>query len=357
MQDLPRKIIHIDADCFYAAIEMRDDASLRDRPIAVGGAGGRGVITTCNYAARAFGVHSAMPSVTALRLCPDLIIVKTRFDAYRQASAAMREIFYDYSDLVEPLSLDEAFIDVSAAPHCQASATLMAAEIRQRIEQSIGITVSAGVAPNKFLAKVASDWNKPNGQFVIVPDQVDAFVARLPVARIFGVGKVTAARLERLGVHICTDLQRFSVFELTRHFGSFGQRLHQLSRGIDYRPVKSSRWRKSLSVENTFAANLVSLAACQQQLPALIAELQRRLGGLGNEYQMNRLFIKIKFDDFSQTTVEQGAPAVSGQLAHVLCEQGFMRANRPVRLLGVGVRFAPDPRLRSPDQLQLFDQV
>lgn len=353
MPDSPRKIIHIDADCFYAAIEMRDDPTLRGHPLAVGGASDRrGVLTTCNYEARAFGVRSAMPSATALRLCPSLRIVKTRFPAYREAASAMRDIFRDYSELVEPLSLDEAFIDVSASPHCQASATLMAEEIRQRVAETVGITVSAGVAPNKFLAKVASDWNKPDGIVVIVPTAVDAFVAQLPVARVFGVGRVTAARLQGLGVTHCGDLQAFTLIELVQQFGSFGQRLYQLCRGIDQRPVKPSRRRKSLSVESTFSSNLRSLRECHQQLPTLIAELQRRLAGVPSDYRIKHLLVKVKFADFTQTTAETVAQEVDAERLAVLCEVGYKRACKPVRLLGVGVRFM-DP-VSDAEQLDMF---
>ncbi len=353
MPESPRKIIHIDADCFYAAIEMRDDPSLRGVPLAVGGASDkRGVITTCNYEARACGVRSAMPSATALRLCPELRIVKTRFPAYREAAAAMRDIFRDYSELVEPLSLDEAFIDVTASPHCRASATLMAEEIRQRVAESIGITVSAGVAPNKFLAKVASDWDKPDGMTVILPREVKAFVAMLPVEKVFGVGRVTAARLHGMGVNCCGELQVFSQFEMVEKFGSFGQRLYQLCRGIDQRPVKPGRRRKSLSVENTFSANLQSLAECRQQLPALIEELHRRLAGLPPEYPINRAVVKVKFADFTQTTAEAAAERADLEQLLALCGHAYKRFAKPVRLLGVGVRFV-DAKGDS-EQLDMF---
>jgi DNA polymerase-4 len=357
MPDSPRKIIHIDADCFYAAIEMRDDPSLRSVPLAVGGTSDkRGVITTCNYQARAFGVRSAMPSATARRLCPQLRIVKTRFGAYREAAVAMRDIFRDYSDLVEPLSLDEAFIDVTDSLHCRASATLMAEEIRQRVAGSIGITVSAGVAPNKFLAKVASDWNKPDGITVIVPEAVESFIARLPVEKVFGVGRVTAARLHRMGASCCGDLQAFTQFELVEQFGSFGQRLYQLCRGVDQRPVKPSRRRKSLSVENTFGSNLHSLAECQRQLPALIEELHRRLAGLPPGFRIARAMVKVKFADFTQTTAEITADCADpGQLL-ALCTVAWNRRNEPVRLLGVGVCFLDAPG--DSEQLELFvDQL
>jgi DNA polymerase-4 len=358
MDSSSRKIIHIDADCFYAAIEMRDDPSLRGRPMAVGGASDRrGVITTCNYEARAFGVHSAMASATALRLCPDLILVKHRFDAYREASAGMREIFHDYSDLIEPLSLDEAFLDVTASENCRGSATLMAREIRQRVHRDIGITVSAGIAPSKFLAKVASDWNKPDGVFVVLPEQVDDFVFQLSVDKIFGVGRVTAGRLEALGVSTCGQLRAFTVFALAEHFGSFGKRLYELCRGVDTRAVKPSRRRKSLSVETTFPVNLNSLDTCQQQLPALLEELRKRLSRVDSDYTVAGVSVKIKFEDFTVTTVERSATAPELTALMELCEIGFQRGARPVRLLGAGVRFRDLQGACSPEQLDLFTKV
>ncbi len=337
---MTRKIIHIDADCFYAAIEMRDNPALAHLPIAVGGASDRrGVIATCNYKAREFGVRSAMPTATAKRKCPNLVMVKARFDVYRAASATMREIFLDYTDLVEPLSLDEAFLDVSDCNRCQGSATLIAEEIRARVKASLNITVSAGVAPNKFLAKVASDWHKPDGLCVVPPEQVDAFVRELPVNKIFGVGKVTAGRLQRHGIQTCGDLRRFTVFELTERFGRFGKRLHELAQGHDERPVKPTRRRKSMSVESTYAQDLVGLEACRDQLPALQEELERRLAKLDDSYQPTKAFVKIKFRDFTQTTVERHDSTADLETLGQLLETGLARRELPVRLLGVGVRF------------------
>lgn len=325
--------------------------------MAVGGSSDRrGVITTCNYEARSYGVRSAMASATALRKCPDLVLVSPRFDAYREASAAMREVFLEYSEQVEPLSLDEAFIDVSAVTRCQGSATLMAEEIRARVRESVGITVSAGVAPSKFLAKVASDWNKPDGLCVVTPEEVDSFVAKLPIDRIFGVGQVTAGRLQRMGVTSCGDLRNFSIFELADRFGSFGKRLYELCRGIDHRPVKPSRRRKSLSIEHTFSSNLSGMEACEARLPELLAELRKRLSRIDDDYLVTGVFIKIKFDDFSQTTVERscGEPGLS--ILQDLCRLGYSRGEKPVRLLGMGVRFL-DLQSSSPDQLELFEHI
>ena len=357
-----RKIIHCDADCFFAAIEMRDDPSLCGRPMAVGGAADRrGVISTCNYEARAFGVRSAMATATAKRLCLDLLVIPQNMDKYRQAAQQIRDIFYDYSDLVEPLSLDEAFIDVSAADRCRGSATLIAEEIRRRVADTVGITVSAGVAPNKFLAKIASDWNKPNGLYVIPPTQVDGFVKQLPVTLLFGVGRVTADKLHRMNVRTCGDLRAYTVYQLSERFGSFGPRLHELSYGFDLRPVKTSRRRKSLSVEHTYANDLPSVQGCLQQLPALFSTLGRRLSALGGpvdngSYQIRKQFVKVKFTDFRSTTMEclvNGTPRMA--VFHELCQQSFQRgAGLPVRLLGLGVRFN-DSSGDSALQLSLFD--
>ena len=240
-----RKIIHVDCDCFYAAIEMRDDPRLADKPLAVGGsAERRGVIATCNYEARAYGVRSAMPSRQALQLCPDLLIVKPRMDAYKAVSQDIHGIFRDYTDLIEPLSLDEAYLDVSACSHFAGSATRIADAIRRRVARELRITVSAGVAPNKFLAKIASDWQKPNGLFVITPAQVDEFVLALPVAKLHGVGKVTADKLGRLGIRTCSDLREFNKLALVKEFGSFGERLWGLARGIDFVGHLVKPWRR-----------------------------------------------------------------------------------------------------------------
>lgn len=350
-----RKIIHCDADCFYAAVEMRDDPSLRGRPIAVGGSSDhRGVISTCNYEARKFGVHSAMPTRTALRLCPDLILLPHRMEVYKDVSQKMRHIFYDYTELVEPLSLDEAFLDVSESERHHGSATLIAKEIRQRIKNELGITVSAGVAPNKFLAKVASDWNKPDGQFVIPPTEVDAFISKLPVKKIYGVGKAMAAKLAELNIFTCDDIQKFSIFELSQRFGQMGSRLYNLSRGIDDRAVTVGRRRKSLSVENTFSHDLKDIQQCLNEIPLLTQQLISRLRRIDDDYKIVKLFVKIKFSDFTTTTIERSAADVSLSELQDLCKEAHARSNIPVRLLGVGVRFIDLREDSAFFQLDLF---
>ena len=258
-----RRIIHIDMDCFYAAVEMREHPELAGRPIAVGGASGRGVLTTCNYPAREYGVRSAMPVFKAKQLCPQLVILPVRFELYREASRNIREIFKRYTELVEPLSLDEAYLDVS---HHKRRGAELAEEIRAAIYAETGLTASAGIGPNKLVAKIASDWNKPNGQCVVSPSRVAAFMQDLPVRRIWGVGPKSAARLSEIGVETCGQLHAYEKAELASEFGSFGLELHQLCRGIDERPVEANRIRKSLSNEHTFAKNIETLEDCEAAL-------------------------------------------------------------------------------------------
>lgn len=351
-----RKIIHCDADCFFAAMEVREDPSLQGRPLAVGGSEERrGVIATCNYEARTYGVHSAMPSAQAKRLCPDLLIVPPNMALYREASMQIREIFHAYTDLVEPLSLDEAFLDVSQSSHCQGSATLMAREIRQRVQEQLGITVSAGVAPNKFLAKIASDWRKPDGLTVIEPGQVDEFIRHLPVKKIYGVGKVTAQKLHSMGITTCGDLQTLDELTLCQSFGAMGLRLHQLSRGWDDRAVKSTWRRQSVSVEHTYPADLASLSRCLSELPLLFTQLHSRLRRLDKNYRVVKGFVKVKFTDFTTTTLERLGTGVNLEDYRKLCSEAYQRRSLPVRLLGLGVRLVDLQGEISQRQLELFE--
>ncbi|WP_312959969.1 DNA polymerase IV [Stutzerimonas nitrititolerans] len=348
-----RKIIHVDCDAFFAAIEMRDDPSLANRPMAVGGlAEQRGVIATCNYEARAYGVRSAMASAHALKLCPDLLIVRPRREAYREASQEIHAIFRSYTDLIEPLSLDEAFLDVTGCEHFAGSATRIAQDIRRRVWQQLRITVSAGVAPNKFLAKIASDWKKPDGLFVITPAQVDEFVLGLPVTKLHGVGRVTAEKLQRMGVRTCADLRARNRLDLLRDFGSFGERLWGLAHGIDERPVQVESRRQSVSVENTYDRDLPDLAACLERLPELLQELTRRMARLDSRYRPGKPFVKLKFHDFTQTTLEQSGAGLELEDYADLLAVAFARGKRPVRLIGVGVRLI-DSRDQA-EQLRLF---
>ncbi|SDG99610.1 DNA polymerase IV [Paraburkholderia phenazinium] len=350
-----RKIIHCDCDCFYASVEMRDDPSLRGRPLAVGGRPDhRGVIATCNYEARRFGVHSAMSSALALRKCPELLIMPPSMEKYRIASRQIMAIYRDYTAEVEPLSLDEAYLDVTRTDRCKGSATLMANEIRERVRDTVGVTVSAGVAPNKFVAKIASDWNKPDGLYVVRPHEVDAFVAALPVRKIFGVGKVTAAKLEKLGLTTCAQLRDWALVDLHRQFGVFGKRLYELSRGIDERPVRADQERKSVSVETTYVTDLRTLEECAAELRRLAEQLDVRIARADAAAAVRKLFVKIRFADFQRTTVE-----CVGEVTHLptllaLLEKGFARRNQPVRLLGVGVRLEEE-HLAQNGQFTLFD--
>ena len=348
-----RKIIHIDADCFYAAVEVRDNPALKGLPIAVGGnADRRGVIATASYEARQFGIHSAMASATALKRCPQLILVPGRMAAYQEASRQMRDIFSEYTDLIEPLSLDEAFLDVSDCERCLGSATLIAREIRQRIADTVGITVSAGIAPNKFIAKVASDWHKPNGQCVVTPELVDAFLQGLPVKKIWGVGKVTAARLEKKGIQSCADVRQYSLFEFVQMFGNFGEHIYKLAHGEDNRPVVSEWRRKSISVETTYEQDLPDLIHCIEKIPELIAELKKRMEKLDADYGTQNSFLKMKFKDFTQTTIERQDCKTDLTDLSSLCEEAWQRKKLPVRLLGIGVKL--NDLSKNSNQLDLF---
>ncbi|WP_372971279.1 DNA polymerase IV [Marinobacter sp.] len=351
-----RKIIHVDCDCFYAAVEMRDNPSLQEVPLAVGGEGGRGVVTTCNYKARAFGVRSAMPGGEARRLCPGLVTVPPDMARYRVVSKQVMAILRELTDLVEPLSLDEAFLDVSDVTDHKGSATLMARHLRRRVKEEVGITISAGVAPNKFLAKIASDWEKPDGLFVIRPEDVDGFVQDLKVEKLFGVGQVTAGKLHGLGVATCGDLQNIPADVLLEKFGKQGYRLREMAFGRDDRDVVVSRIAKSVSVERTFSQDLPDKRACESVMASLVADLNLRLSRKAARKPIHKLFIKIRYSDFSTHTLERvreqiREPAMEDY--QPLLDELITNAERPVRLLGLGVRFRSD---ESPvTQLRLFE--
>ena len=357
---IQRKIIHIDFDAFFASIEIRDNPRLSGKAVAVGGASDRrGVIATCNYEARRFGVHSAMSSAQAMRLCPELKIIPPRFSVYREASSEAHAIFQQYTDLIEPLSLDEAYLDVTGTHLCRGSATLIAEEIRQKIFQKLNVTVSAGVATNKFLAKIASDWNKPNGLFVITPEQVDDFIFDLPVKKIHGVGRVTSEKLHKKGIKTCGQLRQYSILELSRWFGSFGERLWELSRGQDDREVQTRRRRKSLSVEHTYDKDLAVLEDITAQVIPLLEELQERYQRIEKEYEVHKHFVKVKFADFTQTTLEESLPTTGENVKEHFTQlliRAWERGGRPVRLLGLGVRLLDLREERALEQLELFEK-
>ncbi|MDX1590222.1 MAG: DNA polymerase IV [Oleiphilaceae bacterium] len=357
---MQRKIIHCDADCFYAAVEMRSRPELRERPLAIGAASGRGVVTTCNYPAREYGIHSAMPMAQALQRCPHLTILPTDMARYQAVSRQMMGIFRRYTDLVEPLSLDEAYLDVSAARDFRGSATRIAQALRREVAAELGITISAGVAPNKFLAKIASDWHKPDGLCVITPGEVEAFLRPLPVTKLHGVGRVTAGKLHDLGIHTCEDLRQWSQPALAERFGRHGERLYELAWGQDERAVVVSRVRKSLSVERTFSQNLPGLPACHERLETLVEELHQRLGRKSldrpDRAPFAKLFVKLRFADFSTHTRETlwqrpGLP-VESDFAPLLDHLYGQEESRGVRLLGLGVRLAQADE--NPRQLTLF---
>lgn len=338
----PRKIIHVDMDCFYASVEIREQPHLAEHPVAVGGkASGRGVLTTCNYKAREFGLHSAMPAAKALKLCPDLVLLPVRMDLYREASAKIHAIFRRYTTTIEPLSLDEAYLDVSNSELRRGSATLIAQEIRQRTKEELDLTASAGIASNKFLAKVASDWNKPNGQFAIPPEKVADFMQDLPVKNIPGVGPVTRKRLSSLGIETCGELQQRTLPALQEQFGRFGSALYQFARGEDERPVKSSRKRKSLSIERTFAHDLPDLEAIEAILPELHQQLLYRLEKAteNSPLPLAGVFVKLKYHDFRVTTHQRTEHHPNLEVYQELIRDCLVIRNAPVRLVGLGVRF------------------
>jgi DNA polymerase-4 len=334
----PRAIIHLDMDCFYAAIEVRDRPSLRGKPVGVGGARDRrGVLTTCNYEARKFGVRSAMPTFMALQRCPNLIVLPTRFDVYRRDAAIIRGILHRFTSLVEPISLDEAYLDVTGHPGAPAP---LAQVIRGMIFRKTKLTSSAGIAPNKLIAKIASEINKPNGQFEVRPEEVPPFIEKLPVRKIWGIGEKTERKLEELGVQTCRELQRFSRPDLVDLFGKFGVELYDLCRGIDNRPVEPDRPRKSLSTEETFPIDLTTVEQCEERLEELFQELMADLAQKEAARSITKIFVKLKFNDFTRTTAERAGLAPILQDFRSLLAEAFARTGKPVRLIGVGVRFA-----------------
>jgi DNA polymerase-4 len=344
-----RKIIHIDMDCFYAAIEERDHPDLRGKPVAVAGKNRRSVLTTANYEARKFGCRSAMPVFKALELCPHLTLVPVRFEHYRTVSASIRAIFGRFTEVIEPLSLDEAYLDVS---HVQSGAAAVAREIRAQISEETGLTASAGISSNKLIAKIASDWNKPNGQFEVKADEIPAFIAALPVGRLWGVGRKMREKLATLGVETCADLQKFDQIELARRFGKWGIELWHLCRGIDERPVTPDRTRKSLSSETTFSENIGQLPELSAPMRGMIDELAEEIAAKHSDRVIRSLVVKLKFADFQRTTAERAGHALDpGVFEELLTEAWKRGGNRAVRLLGVGVRFE-DPEEET--QMEFF---
>jgi DNA polymerase IV len=333
-----RKIIHIDMDAFYASVEQRDNPEIRGKPVAVGGSRERGVVAAASYEARRFGVRSAMPSVTAKRKCPELIFVKPRFDVYRAISHQIRAIFAEYTPLVEPLSLDEAYLDVTENLKAMPSATEIAEEIRASVRSETGLTASAGVSYNKFLAKLASDERKPDGLFVITPRMGPAFVENLPVGRFHGIGPVTLAKMERLGIHYGGDLKTRTLLFLQQQFGKAGPYYHALARGIDERPVCANRPRKSIGAETTFGADLFELDEARAALDPLIGKVWSYCED--STIRGRTVTLKAKYADFQQVTRSRTveAPVASRAAIEAIVSsllKPLFPASQGIRLLGV----------------------
>lgn len=335
-----RKIIHIDMDCFYAAIEQRDNPELRGKPIGVGGSGRRGVLCTASYEAREYGCRSAMPGFKALELCPHLIMVPVRFDHYRSISAQIRAIFGRFTELIEPLSLDEAYLDVS---HWNTSPAAIAREVRMQIYEETGLTASAGIGPNKLLAKIASDWNKPNGQYEVTVAGVAEFMHDLPVSKLWGVGKVMQEKLHAIKIYTCADMQGHDKFDLAKRFGKWGAELYDICRGLDTREVTSTRTRKSISKETTFSENVSRVQDLLPNLKEMVDAVRASLEKKHSKRGVKSMVIKLKFDDFTQTTIERAAAMPDLELGRELLIEGWTRGGqKSVRLLGVGVKLADE---------------
>jgi DNA polymerase IV len=338
--DAVRKIVHIDMDAFYASVEQRDNPELRAKPVAVGGSKARGVVAAASYEARQFGVRSAMPSVIAKRKCPDLIFVKPRFEVYKAVSLQIRAIFSEYTPIIEPLSLDEAYLDVTENLKGIVSATWIAEEIRARIRAETGLTASAGVSYNKFLAKLASDHNKPDGIFVITPEMGPAFVEALPVRKFHGIGPATATKMEQLGIRTGLDLKEQSLAFLQQHFGKAGSYFYWAARAIDDRRVRADRIRKSVGAENTFPADLFTLEAARDQLRDIIEKIWAHCERSGTRGRT--VTLKVKFANFRQITRRRTGQLPIGtrgeleKLSIALLEPLFP-VTRGIRLLGVSV--------------------
>lgn len=351
-----RKIIHIDMDAFFAAVEQRDNPALRGRAIAVGHNGRRGVVSTASYEARPFGVRSALPSVVAKRLCPELIFVEPRFDAYKAVSEQIRAIFHQYTDLVEPLSLDEAFLDVSHHP----SATIVAQQIKQKIFETTHLTASAGVSTNKMLAKIASDYRKPNGLFVIPPEMIDNFVAQLPIEKFFGIGEVTAAKMHRLGIRTGADLREWSKASLVREFGKAGELYYGYASGEDTREVTPNRVRKSLGAEITFLDDIDNLTDLGEELAAVRDEVWSR--AKRHEFYGKTVVLKVKFSDFHQITRSKTLLTIIESyqtLMNVSNEllESIDLDSRKVRLIGLTIGNTPEPCAESIQLRFDFDKL
>ena len=334
-----RKIIHVDMDAFYASVEQLDNPELKGKPLAVGGSEIRGVVSAASYEARKFGVRSAMSGVQAKKNCPDLLFVPPRFDRYKEISKKIKTIFYEYTDLVEPLSLDEAYLDVTQNKKGNPSATLIAQEIRKRIYDEVGLTASAGISINKFVAKIASDYNKPNGQKTVTPDEVENFLEKLDIKKFYGIGKVTAEKMYQHGIFTGLDLKSKSVAYLEEHFGKSGASYYNIVRGIHNSEVKPNRITKSVAAEHTFNENLTSEIFMQERLERIAGELEKRL----KKYNISgkTVTLKIKYSDFTTQTRSKTLPyfiSDKGILFETVKELLYQeRLKESVRLLGISL--------------------
>ena len=351
-----KKIIHIDMDAFYASIEQRDNPELRGKPIAVGKGSERGVVAAASYEARKYGVHSAMSSKVAKDKCPQLIFVSNRMEVYKAISLEIMEIFLDYTDLVEPLSIDEAFLDVTTNKKHMQSATLIAREIKERIREKTGLTASAGVSINKFLAKTASDYDKPDGLYVIRPEEAEAFVESLPIEKFHGVGRVTAGKMHRLGIQTGKDLKKQSLAWMNRHFGKVGLHYYNISRAIDERPVNPQRIRKSVGTERTFEKDLQENFEIITALYHIERELMRRMEKSGSFGRT--LTLKVKFSDFRQITRSKtmDQPIADFQTLHHNAKDilaGINLQQKKIRLLGLSVSQLDEKKGGQAVQLEL----
>ncbi|GGD48218.1 DNA polymerase IV [Lacimicrobium alkaliphilum] len=333
------KIIHVDMDCFFAAVEMRDNPQWRDIPLAIGGsAERRGVIATCNYPARKYGIHSAMSTAQALKRCPQLMLVKGHMQRYVEESRRIREIFARYTEDIEPLSLDEAYLDVTDSELFQGSATLIAEDIRRAIFAETGLSASAGVAPCKFVAKIASDINKPNGLYTVTPAQLDGFVRQLELKFIPGVGRVTWEKLQAMGLHTCDDIRHYPFDKLVKRFGKFGIALWQRAHGQDNRRVNSERQRKSVGAEVTLPEDVRDFEQCWQVVDTLFEKLHKRLAACQADLAIQSQGVKLKFADFVQTTVEHRQSRLDKAAFAPLLHQALSRQQgRGIRLVGLSV--------------------
>jgi DNA polymerase-4 len=336
---LNRKIIHIDMDAFYASVEQMDNPALRGKAVAVGGSENRGVVAAASYEARKFGVRSAISAVMAKKYCPEIIFVKPRFDRYKEVSSKIQKIFYEYTDLVEPLSLDEAYLDVTQNKKGNPSASLLAEEIRERIFNEVGLTASAGISVNKFVAKIASDYNKPNGQKTVNPDEVISFLEELPIRKFYGVGKVTTEKMYQLGVFTGLELKSKSLEFLEKHFGKAGNFYFNVVRGIHNSAVKSDRITKSVAAEHTFDVNLSSEIFMMDKLEGIATTLEKRL----NKHNVagKTITLKIKYSNFAQQTRSKTVPyfiSDKGLILEIVKELLYQeRMKDSVRLLGISL--------------------